>query len=84
MLKICFFFFVCNFFFAGMLSIKQCAVNIKFIVIDLTRLGIKPESTAPEKEAFITRPSELLNTKYETNIDKRRKNANYLGFIFLS
>ena len=36
-------------------------MNIHFKVIGLTRLGIKPKSTAPEADALITRPSELLN-----------------------
>ena len=35
-------------------------VNTKFKVIGLTRLGIKPESTAPEVDAPTTRPSKLL------------------------
>ena len=34
-------------------------MNINFKVIGLTRLGIKPESTAPEVDALTTRPSEL-------------------------
>ena len=36
------------------------AVNSNFKVIGLTRLGIKPESTAHEADALTTRPSELL------------------------
>ena len=36
-------------------------MNTDFKVIGLTRLGIIPESTAPEAEALITRPSELFN-----------------------
>ena len=35
------------------------AVNTNFKVIGLTRLGIKPKSTASEADAFTTRPSEL-------------------------
>ena len=35
-------------------------MNINFKVIGLTRLGIKPESAAPEADAFITPTSELL------------------------
>ena len=35
-------------------------VNTNFKVIGLTRLGIKPKSTAPEVDALTTRPSELL------------------------
>ena len=47
-----------------MLSVKQEDVNTNFKVIGLTRLGIKPESTGPEADAFTTRPSELLCTGY--------------------
>ena len=35
------------------------AVNTNFKVIGLTRLGIKPESAAPEANALTTRPFEL-------------------------
>ena len=35
-------------------------MSINFKVIGLTRLGIKPESTASEADALTTRPSELL------------------------
>ena len=41
-----------------MLSVKQEAVNTNFKVIGLTRLGIEPESTAPEADALTTRLSE--------------------------
>ena len=34
-------------------------MNTNFKVIGLTRIGIKSESTAPEADALITRPSEL-------------------------
>ena len=34
-------------------------MKINFKVIGLTRLGIKPESTAPEADAVTTRSSEL-------------------------
>ena len=34
-------------------------MNTNFQVIGLTRLGIKPESTAQETDALTTRPSEL-------------------------
>ena len=37
-------------------------MNIKFKVVDLTRLKIIPESTAPEANALTTRPSELPYT----------------------
>ena len=43
-----------------MLSVKQGAGYTNFKVIGLTRLGIKPKSTAPEADALTTRPSELL------------------------
>ena len=39
------------------------AVNINFTVINLTRLGMKTKSTAPEEDALTTRPS-----KCECNI----------------
>ena len=35
-------------------------MNTNFKVIGLTRLGIKPKSTAQETDALTTRPSELL------------------------
>ena len=35
-------------------------MNSNFKVIGLTRLGIKPESTAPESDVLTTRPSELF------------------------
>ena len=38
-------------------------MNANFKVIGLTRLGIKPKSTAPEANALTTRPSELLENK---------------------
>ena len=48
--------------FAGLLSLSSLqykeAVNTKFKVIGVTRLGIKPESTAPEVDAFTSWPSE--------------------------
>ena len=41
-------------------------MNSNFKVIGLTRLGIKPESTALEANALTTRPSELFkSTKRE-------------------
>ena len=39
-------------------------MNTNFKIIGLTRLGIKPESTAPEADALTTRPSELLNARF--------------------
>ena len=38
-------------------------MNTNFQVIGLTRLRIKPESTAPEADAVTIRPSELLNAR---------------------
>ena len=52
-------------------------MNTSFKVIGLTRLGIKPKSTAPEADACTTRPAELLNVlisnemnRYEEVYDK--------------
>ena len=42
-------------------------MNKNFTVIDLTRLGIKPEYTAPEAYALTTRPSELLKIFIDTS-----------------
>ena len=36
-------------------------MNTNFKIIDLTRLEIKPKSTAPEADALTTRPSEQLS-----------------------
>ena len=36
-------------------------MNTNIKVIGLTRIGIKPESTAPEADALTTRPSELFS-----------------------
>ena len=36
-------------------------MNTNFKVIGLTRLGIKPKSTAPEADALTTRLSELFS-----------------------
>ena len=48
-----------------MLNVKQegCEYRTTFKVIGLTRLGIKPNSTAPEVDALTFLPSELLNVK---------------------
>ena len=35
-------------------------MNTNFLVIGLTQLGMKPESTTPEASLLTTRPSELL------------------------
>ena len=43
-----------------MLSVRQGSVNTNFIIIALTRLGIKPKSTAPEADGLTTRLSKLL------------------------
>ena len=40
-------------------------MNINFKVIGLTRLGIKPQSTAPETDDLTTRGSELLSMGWE-------------------
>ena len=42
-------------------------MNISFKVIGLTRLEIKPKSTAPEADALTIWPSELLNKFYKQN-----------------
>ena len=42
---------------------SRIAVNTNFKVIGLTRLGIKPKSTAPKADALTTRPFELLKGK---------------------
>ena len=44
-----------------MLSVKRGCCEYQLNVIGLTRLEIKPESTAGEADALTTRPSELLN-----------------------
>ena len=46
-------------------------MNTDFEVIGLTRLGIKPESTAPEVDAFTTRPLELWRMKHLEHIGHR-------------
>ena len=46
------------------------AVNSNFKVIRLTRLGIRPESTAPEADALTTRPSELSNNDRYMQVNK--------------
>ena len=43
-----------------MLRVKQGSFEHLFEVIGLTRLGIKPKSTAAEADALGTRPPELL------------------------
>ena len=43
-----------------MLIVKHEAVNTNFEVAGLTRLGIKPKSTAPQAEALSARSSELF------------------------
>ena len=48
-------------------------MNTNFKVIGLTRLGIKPKSTAPEADVYTTRPSELLN--FNRVCSKSVKNA---------
>ena len=43
-------------------------MNINFKVIGLSRLGIKPKSTAPGADALTTRPSELLMPAMPTSL----------------
>ena len=47
-------------FHAGRQAGIREAVNTNFIVIGLNQLWIKPESTAPEADTFITGPWEIL------------------------
>ena len=42
-----------------MVSVKQEAVNTNISVNSFTGLGIKPDSTAPEAVALLTRSSDL-------------------------
>ena len=51
-------------------KLGRCDTNFK--VIGLTRLEIKPDSTATEADALITRPSELF---------KNNKVKKYLAFF---
>ena len=44
------------------------AVNTNFTVIGLTRLGIKPKSTAPEADALTIRISELVMTESKNSL----------------
>ena len=48
-------------------------MNTNFTVIGLTRLGIKPESTAQETDALTTRPLEIHNEELR---EIRYKNQN--------
>ena len=48
-------------------------MNTDFKVIGSTRLGIKPDSMAPEADALITRTSDQLNI---TGITKQSENEN--------
>ena len=43
-------------------------MNTKFEFIGLTRLGIKPKSTAPKVDTLATRLSELLMPVMPTNL----------------
>ena len=52
---------------------ERQAVNTKFRVFSLIRLGIEPESTAPEADALSTRLSELLITVSEMTVLSRSK-----------
>ena len=42
-------------------------MNTNFKVISLTRLGMKPESTAPDTDALTTWPSEQLLKRTKAN-----------------
>ena len=58
------------------------AVNTNFKVIGLTRLVIKPKSTAPKMDAFTTRPSELFTPESKQLIEtKIRKPKNVIDSI---
>ena len=69
-------------------------MNINFKVIGLTRLVIKPKSTAPEADAPTTRPSELLmpakppslflSSLLETKTKKQTRLCNVMGAIAFS
>ena len=52
------------------------AVNTNFKVIGLTRLRMKPESTAPETDALTTRPSDRNFIFSDTELS----NLNLRGF----
>ena len=45
-------------------------MNTNFKVTGLTRLGMKPESTAPEADALTTRPSEPFKRLKKTKKNK--------------
>ena len=53
-----------------MLSVKKgnCEYQLNFQVIALTRLGIKPESTAPETDALTNGLFELFDNETENKI----------------
>ena len=48
-------------------------MNTNFKVIGLTRLGIKPKSTAPEADPRTTRPSELFTPESKRLIEAKIK-----------
>ena len=54
-----------------MLSVKHGRCECRSKVIGLTRLEIKPESTAREGDALSTRPSELLKMKQLCRLQPR-------------
>ena len=68
-----------------MLNVKSSreAVNSNFKVIGLTRLRIKPESTAQEADALTTRPSELFGLASLFNLNHYCPSHNILN-LFLS
>ena len=62
------------------------AVNTNFAVVGLTRLGIKPESTAPESHDLTARPPALLRVLNKLIQDGKRllKRAQYRIQIILT
>ena len=54
------------------------AVNTNFKVIGLTRLGIKPTSTAPEADALTTWPSELCHIPIPLSCDHFNQRSNLM------
>ena len=47
-------------------------MNTKLKVIGLTRLGIKPKSTAIEADVFTTPPAKLLKNVYGLKTSRRK------------
>ena len=57
-------------------------MNANFKVIGLSRLGIKPESTAPDANALTTWPSELLSGAHAFTVIVSLKH--YFGLLFMA